>query len=258
MKLKHIAILLCTCCILTSCKNADLSEEPSDLFFAWTEGYLASPIGEERSIALTFYCTKNKLPFDISEIINVQFKDISEQSVSIQYTVKLLDMEEESGHLAYSVYLNYTPRELGVFEAESIEFTLMNGDKSCHSFGKITFDIDAKDSEAIDTWESEAASSNSAFFPYRYQLNDSDAKLTKIQIGLNEIISDVDGLDLSGRLNIVKTYSAPVVIISAKLLVEYNNESYISYGKGCYCGAINASESILKISQEHWSSIESG
>lgn len=256
MKSKLVLLLICVCCILTSCNKADNEDEVHRLFFAWTEGYLASPVEQENVFALTFYCKKNASPFHLSEIVDIKFKNVLEQAISLQYTVEPLNIEEEDGYLAYAVYFTYTPRQVGVFEADSIMFTLNNGDQLYYPFGHIAFDIDETDSEIINTWESVAASSNSAIFPYSYSFNKKNAKLTKMQIGMDEIIFDVEGLEQSGRIHLEDSYSAPLVIIRAKLFIDYNAETLISYGKGCYCGAGNASESILNLSLEHWLSFD--
>lgn len=253
MKLKLFLLLLCSCCILASCgKSAGNAKSPA-LFFAWTEGYLANPVGEESSLALTFYCKKNAAPFSFSEIADISFEGLSEQPISFQYTLMPLDIDEEDGYLAYGVNFTYTPEELGVFEAESLVFTLSNNDTLSFPFGHFVFDIDEADSEQISTWESPAATSNSTSFPYRYLLNDGNAMLTKIQTGINRNVFNANGLEEEGAISLEDDYSAPVVLVKAKLQIDLNGESFVSYGKGCYCGAVNAQDSILKKSLEHWS-----
>ncbi|HHU22012.1 MAG TPA: hypothetical protein GXZ52_01120 [Clostridiales bacterium] len=59
----------------------------------------------------------------------------------------------ENGYRAYSVYLTYTPKEVGAFEVNDIVFTTSRGEQLTYPLGSITFVIDNDDSGLINTWE---------------------------------------------------------------------------------------------------------
>ncbi len=221
-------------------------------FFAWTDGYLASPVNEKSTIALTLFY-KNSKPFRASEIINLEFENIKDSIEIISFEISSFNLPDEPGYNAYSIFIDYKPNKIGIFKTNTLILTTKDNTQLKYLFGDFVFDIDKKDSDLISTWESVAASSNNQNFPYTYSSN-NNCKITKIMIGENYFIEDKNGLSFNAKIDLVNISEAPIKIIMSKIIVEHNGEDYISYGKGCYCGAVNAEESILMRSKKHWES----
>ncbi len=222
------------------------------LVFAWTEGYLASPVGEARTFALTFYYREQVLPFSLSDIVSMALDGVPEDA-GMELTWEPADIAQEDGYAAYSVYCTYMPAQAGSFDSEQILFNLADGSQICCPFGHLSFDIGEADSGAVDTWSSTAAFSSSAAFPYEFSPQE-DVLLTKIQYAPDAALEDANGLSNTGKISLTEEYNAPVVLIMAKLWCSGEEGISVSYGKGCYCGAFGASQSILQRSLSHWAS----
>lgn len=249
MKKQRIICLLCALCLLTACarKNDELK-----LFFAWTQGYLASPMNEENTISLTLYQKKQAPAFVFSEIETIQLAGFSDKDISLEYNLAPIDVEGREEYQPYALTLTYTPHHTGMYTAESVIFTLKDKAQFVYPVGRLVFDIGEADSHAIDTWYAPVASSNSNNFPYQYSLYSADSKLIEMKIGETKVFAATEGLPTEGKVSLSDSYSAPLVIIRSKLSINQNGEIVTSYGKGCYCGAINAGDSIFEQSFKHW------
>lgn len=251
MKNRLTVCLLFVLCLLTACGE---KKDELNLFFAWTQGYLASPVNEENTIALTFYENKQTPAFDLSEIEAVRLDGFPVPDISFEYELSPIDVESRDEYQPYALSLAYTPSLMGVYAVESVTFILKDTTQLTYPVGRIVFDIGPAESHAIDTWESPIASSNPNDFPYQYSLYSSEAKLTKLQIGESKILAAAEGLPIEGKVSLKDSYSAPLVIIRSKLSVDQNGEIITAYGKGCYCGAINTGNSIFEQSFKYWTS----
>lgn len=246
-----ILCLLCILCLLTACGSR--SSEP-ELFFAWTQGYLASPVDEENTIALTLYEKKELPAFDFSEIQSIHLEGVPDEDVSLQYELAPIDADSSEAYQPYALTLTYTPRRTGIYQAESVVFTLNDQTQLTYPLGRLVFEIGEADSQTIDTWCAPVASSNSEQFPYQYSLYHANSKLVELKIGETTVLAAAEGLPTEGKVSLADAYSAPLVIIRSKLSIDQNGEIVISYGKGCYCGAINVGDSIFERSFKHWAS----
>lgn len=251
MKKWLIICLLCILCLPTACGRKD--SEPK-LFFAWMQGYLASPVDEENTIALTFYENKQAPAFDVSKVGTVQLNGISAQDISLAYELSPIDAEAGEGYQPYALRLTYTPHRMDTYAAESVTFILEDETQFTYPIGRLVFEIGEADSNTTDTWGSPMASSNPNEFPYQYSLYSSDSKLVEIKIGEATALAAAEGVPAEGKIPLEDSYSAPVVLIRSKLSVDQNGELAASYGKGCYCGAINGEDSVFERSLEHWAS----
>lgn len=251
MKKRLMVCLLFVLCLLTAC--AGKKDEPS-LFFAWTQGYLASPVNEENTIALTLYEKKKNPSFDLSKVARIRLEGFPAQDISLEYDLTPIDAASGKGYQPYALSLTYTPGRTGAYVVESVTFILEDTAQFTCPVGRIVFDIGEKDSNTIDTWGSPAAFSNPNEFPYQYSLYKAESKLVSLQIGESSILTSAEGLPTKGKLSLADSYSAPVVIIRSKLRVDQNGEIASAYGKGCYCGALNAGNSVFERSLEHWAS----
>lgn len=249
MKKRRLISLLCVLCLLTAC--AGKSGTPK-LFFLWTQGYLAAPCGEEGMVALTLYAKKLSSPFDLSAPGVIRLDGISPEDIRITCDLSAADVDSGQGYQAYSLILTYTPLRAGVYVSESVTFVLDDQTQFTYPFGRFVFEVGEEDTQIADTWSSPAASSNAAEFAYQYMLNSGEARLTELKIGENAVLTDPDGLALAGKIPLGEFYSAPLVYIRSKLCVEQGGASAISYGKGCYCGGFNATESLFDRSLRHW------
>ncbi len=227
---------------------ADLEQE--SLVFVWTEGYLASPVGEERLFALTFYYREQTLPFALTDIVNATLDGVPGEA-GMELTWEPAQIPEEEDYIACTIYCTYTPTKTGTFESEQVVFSLSDGTQVRCPFGHLSFDIGEADCGTVDTWESAAAFSSNAAFPYEFSPQ-GDALLTKIQYAPDAALEDENGLSNTGRISLTENYNAPVVLIMAKVWSRDGEALSLSYGKGCYCGAFSSSESILQRSLEHW------
>ncbi|MCD8376282.1 MAG: hypothetical protein LUD69_05015 [Oscillospiraceae bacterium] len=230
--------------------RSSVQEEAKSLVFAWTEGYLASPAGEQRVFALTFYYQAWALPFALSDIVSITLDGVPEDA-EMDLTWEPADIEEADGYMAYSVYCIYTPAQTGTFESKQVTFYLSDGNHLSYPFGHLYFDVGESDSGAVDTWESTAVFSSSAAFPYEFSPQ-GDAFLTRIQYAPDAAVEDSNGLDDTGRISLTEEYNAPLVLIMAKLWSGDGEGASVSYGKGCYCGAFDTPSTVLQRSLAHW------
>lgn len=244
-----ILCLLCILCLLTACGKR--SSEP-ELFFAWTQGYLASPVDEENTIALTLYENRALSAFDLSEIAKVSLDGVSDVDVSLQYELAPIDADSSEAYQPYALTLTYIPRRTGIYQTESVIFTLNDQTQLTYPLGRLVFEIGEEDSRTIDTWCAPVASSNSGQFPYQYSLYHANSKLVEMKIGETTVLAAAEGLPTEGKVSLADAYSAPLVIIRSKLSIDQNGEIVTSYGKGCYCGAMGTEDSVFERSLEHW------
>lgn len=251
MKKQRILFLLCALCLLVSCAKG--TDQPR-LFFAWTQGYLASPVGEECVLALTFYQKKSDAPFDLSKLASVQMDGISGQDISLDCDLEAIDVESRAAYQPYALRLTYTPHSMGRFATEAVTFTLNDQTRFTYPFGRLVFEIGEADSGVADTWSAPAASGVSDQFPYQYSLSHENAKLIAVKVGENTTLSDAAGLSVEGSILLNDVYAAPLVIVRSKLSIEQNGCITTAYGKGCYCGAIDGGDRIFERSLEHWTS----
>lgn len=112
MKKRRLISLLCVLCLLTAC--AGKSGTPK-LFFLWTQGYLATPCGEEGMVALTLYAKKLSSPFDLSAPGVIRLDGISPEDIRITCDLSAADVDSGQGYQAYSLILTYTPLRAGVY-----------------------------------------------------------------------------------------------------------------------------------------------
>lgn len=253
MKKTLIFLILCGCCFLSSCGDTSTSQDdPENLLFAWTEGYLASPVGEERAFALTFYCRASAPPLTLEDIRAAALDGLPSEDIGARFTWDKTDLAEEDDYIAYSLYCAYLPDTAGTFEAESVTLFLYDGRQLSCPFGHLTFDIGEEDAEAVDTWGSAVASSSRESFPYSYSPRQENTRLTRIQYAPDASLEGENGLDFEGKISLSGTYDAPIVLIMAKVWSDNGESEALSYGKGCYCGAVGASQSILQRSLAHW------
>jgi hypothetical protein len=251
MKKRLTICLLGAFFLLTACGK---ESDELKLFFVWTQGYLASPVNEENTVALTLY-EENRTPaFDFSEIETVQLEGVSAQDISLEYVLVPIDAESGEGYQPYALRLTYIPHRTGMYAAESVTFVLKDQTQFTYPIGRLVFDIGEADSDTINTWSSPVASSNPNEFPYQYFLYGVGAKLIEMKIGETEVFAAPEGLPVEGKITLEDSYAAPLVIIRAKLRVDQEGEIVVSYGKACYCGAMEAGDSIFERSLEHWAS----
>ncbi len=241
-------LLVLICSLLGGC-----SKPPENLVFAWTEGYLASPAGEERTFTMTFY-SKNSHVLD--QIDDIYIEGLNVLDSAAQYRVEKTDLEKEKGYRAYALTCTYTPEQTGCVQCGHVTIRYNGGASSVSvPFGRLDFEAGEPDSGTVDTWESVGSFSDSTGFPYSYTPEDSGTILTQVRYAPTFAAEDPAGLDPAGRISLEDAYDAPVVLILSRVTSWDGQQYAVSYGKGCYCGAVGADSSILEASLNHWNTV---
>ncbi len=221
-------------------------EEASDEFFAWMDAYLATASQSENIITATLFFKEK--PFKKEDVVNISFLDIEPKDISINSFDIQESGKSNQRYNSYGISLTYLASNTGIFKTSGIQINLTDKSLS-YKIGNWVFDVGSEDSEEIDTWSSPGASSNSKEFTYDYTINEEDTKITEIYFGEDSFIKSTHALGVHGRISLEYYYNSPIVYIKTKILTKKGKEKLITYGKGCYCGAL-ASPDIIKISRK--------
>ena len=136
----------------------------------------------------------------------------------------------------------------GVFDIDKLSVVFIDSVES-FPIGNIVYDVGEKDSGSINTSSSPGASSNEKKFAYSY-LNDDDAVLEKIAVAVGkETVINTNDSTIEGEIDLDFS-DAPVKYIISKIYSKKDGKEYVSYGRGCYCGAMDLTEDEIDMSKE--------
>ena len=222
-------------------------------FFAWMDGYLAMAVGEDYSIALTFFFEQNNAPFDTGEITDLSFDNL-EQIEILRYSINPLEADEALRYGGYSFNLDIRADGKGVFKTDKLIATIDNS-SVIFTIGEWVFDIEEAtlplDAEGvIDIWGSPVVGSNSRTFAYDYTITDNKTKIKEIWISEDIILSETEGLPLSNVIELPQTINAPINFIRPKIVLDIDGEEFITFGMSYYSGAMGVQEDVLEKSKE--------
>lgn len=214
----------------------------NQVFFMQYESYVAAPKESELEIALTCFGNKNS----ISRMLAVSSFSFVDTSV-----IEIVNFSiEDSGRMAEfytcAITLNIRFLDEKIENINSISAVSSNGKTRNYPIGSWTFDIDEGNNRPIpiDIWNTPAASSNSTMYPYSYSTKDDIFIINAIQYG-EDLIYD---FSLANEDKVIKgTFpvlgDAAVKYIRPKLYMSSKGKTYVAYGMGCYCGALDVTRS---------------
>ncbi len=236
--------------LLTSCAE-QTTKTPKQAFFIQTDGYLAAEVDTTYSVAFSLYYALNDPILKAEDISLVKFVGISPDIEVINLQTQ--DLTVTNGILGgFGLLLELRFNRIGLHETEQITLSI-DGETYTLPIGKWVFDIgESEENTYIDTWSSPGVSSNPNLFPYDYILLNSDSKVKQITYAKNGNITDEDGIQLSGNIDLTQTYNAPIKYIKPKMQVSTPDGDVIIYSDtGCYCEAIDYSDDIIDVSKEY-------
>ena len=215
-------------------------------FFIWTDGYVAGAVDEEVSIAFTFLTPDWNLEQNLE---SVSFSDDS--SVSVE-SVQVSKMDTRyKVYQFYGIIVDVKLNEPGEMKTNAVVFHYTDGTEEKYALGDWVYDIGAMDDGGINTWESVAASSSSTEFSYEYTCEKGDISDCQIYTGIDHATDTEweNGTKLSGTIDISES-EAPIKYIRAKIAYTEGNQEKVTYGKGCYCGAMGLTDEDIELSRE--------
>lgn len=215
-------------------------------FFIWDEGYVAGVVDEEVSIAFTFLTPEWNLEQNLE---SVSFSDDSYVSVE-DVQVSKMDTRYKA-YKFYGIIVNVKLNEPGEMKTDSLVLHYIDGTEEKYALGDWVYDIGSVDDGGINTWQSVAASSSSAEFAYDYTCDKSDILSCQIYTGIDRAVQDErkENEKFSGIADISES-AAPLKYIRSKVVYIENNQKKITYGKGCYCGAMGLTQEGIELSRE--------
>ena len=249
MKKKSAVVLMCLFLTLANCSSCYHVQKASG-FFAWMDGYVAVAEKTRFTFALTYFYESKDAPIKMENVIGLAFENISNNVKIDSYSIEKNSGNDGDKYSAYGVTVVCSASSIGSFETDHLIIQFADNSQLSYPIGAWVFDIGAgePDTEYVDTWGSPAASQVGNVFPYIY-VTESDVKISKIWVGKDTVISNEDGLDLSGNIKLES--SAPISYIKSKIEISRNGEKHIFYAKGCYCGAYGIDESVLDLFSEY-------
>lgn len=228
-------------------KKNSIDAKRQNTFFLWYDGYVAAAKGEEIEIAFTFLTERknidhaiSSISFDGNGIVSVEDFEITENDSKYQR------------YNFYGVVLKLSCNTAGEVDIDHISFAYNNGENETFQIGEWIFDVGAEDSGQIDTWESPAVSSSSEYFRYDYYSNDPAITFCKIYTSIESPINVEigDTQEVSGKIDLSSSETS-VKYIRSKITYTIGDVQNVSYGKGCYCGALDFDEEDIELSYQH-------
>ena len=220
-------------------------------FFLWCDGYVAAPAEEEVDIAFTFLSKERNLDRSVQ---GIEFPENDIVSVS-DFTVTKMDSKYKNFKF-YSIVVNTDFEKTGECTIDQMRIHFSDGELADYPVGTWKFDIGPSGREDISTWESPAVSSSSNEFRFDYDTNDPSLSACTIYTGIHQPqeVNANAGRFFSGKIDISDS-EAPVKYIRSKLVYTINGEDCISYGKGCYCGALEFTKDGIQLSCDHFQNL---
>lgn len=215
-------------------------------FFIWTDGYVAGTVDEEVSIAFTFLTPDRNLERTLE---SVSFSDDSYVSVE-NVQVSKMDTRYKV-YQFYGITVDVKLNKPGETKIDAVVFHYNNGSEKKYVLGDWVYDIGNIDDGSINTWESVAASSSSAEFAYDYACDKNDILSCQIYTGINHATQAErkENEKFSGTVDISES-DAPLKYIRSKIVYTEDAQEKVTYGKGCYCGAMGLTKEGIELSRE--------
>ncbi len=255
-KVKYALSYLILLIIILNCSACELKQDKINDFFAWMNSYIAMPVESKYYIALTYFFEKNKNQINLDNVHDLRFENISDKIEILNFEIYKCETPPSSKYLGYGITINFKTTDKGIFKTNNILITLNNKNTLKYPIGSWVFDVDNteeidSDEKYVDTKSSPVVSSNNKFYNYSYKIISSDVKIKRIYFDYDKYIYNENGLPESGRIEISKDGISPYSYIKTKIELSINDKNIIMYDKGCYCGAMNADESVIDLSKKY-------
>lgn len=218
-------------------------------FFIWMDGYVATEKGSTTTIAFTQYFPKSKPPFEIKDVTSIYLYDNKNFIQTKTFSCRMLDNKNDTQFDGYVYEIQFYASSLGVSTCNKLIINLKNNTEKIYPIGSWTFDVFENETpDLVDVWDSPYATSSNNIFLYDYKpLN--NAVIDSIKYGNK---SEISGSKNISKNRIAVTANAPIQYIKTKITIKKDDNLFVAYGKGCYCGALNIDDTDIDASKKYY------